>query len=80
MIRESIEIASRRPIVVRGLKYGFLVGLILIAINHGNAIVEGTVDSTRVLQMILTMLVPYCVSTASSVAAVLDHRAEDTDA
>ena len=76
MIRNFIEIASQRPIVMRGLKYGLVVGSILIAINHGNAIVEGTVDGTRIFQMVLTMLVPYCVSTASSVAAVLDHRAE----
>ena len=79
MIRNFIEIASQRPIVMRGLKYGLVVGSILIAINHGNAIVEGTVDATRIFQMVLTMLVPYCVSTASSVAAVLDHRAEMAD-
>jgi hypothetical protein len=65
---------------MRGLKYGLVVGSILIAINHGNAIVEGTVNTTRILQMVLTMLVPYFVSTASSVAAVLDHRAETADA
>ena len=65
---------------MRGLKYGLVVGSILIAINHGNAIVEGTVNTTRTLQMVLTMLVPYFVSTASSVAAVLDHRAETADA
>ena len=59
---------------MRGLKYGLVVGSILIAINHGNAIVEGTVNTTRILQMVLTMLVPYFVSTASSVAAVLHHR------
>lgn len=80
MIRECIHIASRRQIVMRGLKYGLVVGSILIAINHGNAIVEGTVNTTRILQMVLTMLVPYFVSTASSVAAVLDHRAETADA
>ena len=76
MIREYIHIARRRDIVMRGLKYGLVVGPILIAINHGNAIVDGTVDATRILQMSLTVLVPYLVSTASSVAAVLHHRAE----
>ena len=74
MFREWVQIATRRQIVVRGLKYGLTVGSILIIINHGNAIVAGTVDTTRVVQMILTMLVPYCVSTASSVGAVIDHQ------
>jgi hypothetical protein len=59
---------------MRGLKYGIVVGSILIVINHGNALVEGTLDTTRLMQMVLTMLVPYCVSTASSVGAVLDQR------
>ena len=79
MIREWLKIASRRPIVMRGLKYGLVVGSILIVINHGNAIIEGTVDATRLIQMILTTLVPYCVSTASSVGAVLDHRVDPSE-
>jgi hypothetical protein len=79
MIRQWLHIASRKPIVMRGLKYGIVVGSILIIINHGNAIAAGTVDSTRVIQMILTLLVPYCVSTASSVSAIIDHRAGKTD-
>ena len=74
MIREWIHIAGRRQVVIRGLKYGLIVGSILIVINHGSAIIEGTVDSTRAIQMILTMFVPYCVSTASSVGAILEHR------
>ncbi len=61
------------------MKYEVVVGTILIVINHGYAIVAGTVDSTRIVQMILTLLVPYCVSTASSVGAIIDHRARKTD-
>lgn len=79
MIRDWLHIASRRPVVMRGLKFSLVVGSILIIINHGNAIVGGTVDSTRVVQMMLTLLVPYCVSTASSVGAIIDHRAGKTD-
>lgn len=74
MSKEWLDIARRRSIVMRGLKYGAVVGSILIIINHGNAIVEGTVDTTRIVQMFLTVLVPYCVSTASSVGAVMEHR------
>ena len=76
MIREWLSIANTKPIVERGLKSGLVVGSILIAINHGNAIANGTVDSTRIIQMLLTLLVPYCVSTASSVGAILYHRGD----
>ena len=79
MIREWLHIASRKPIVMRGCKYGLVVGSILIIINHGNTIVDGTVDTTRVVQMLLTLLVPYCVSTASSVGAIIDHREGKTE-
>jgi hypothetical protein len=79
MIRDWLRIASTKPIVMRGLKYGLVVGSILIAINHGNAIADGTVDSTRLIQMMLTLLVPYCVSTASSVGAIIDHRGSKTE-
>jgi hypothetical protein len=79
MIREWLNIARQRPIVMRGLKYGILVGSILIVINHGNALVDGTVGTTRLIQMMLTVLVPYCVSTASSVGAVMDQRAGAVD-
>jgi hypothetical protein len=80
MIRDWLRIASTKPIIVRGLKYGLVVGSLLIVINHGNAIIDGSVDSARVLQMMLTLLVPYCVSTASSVGAIIDHRQSKTEA
>jgi hypothetical protein len=74
MIRDWLRVASTKRVVVRGLKYSVVVGSILIFINHGNAIVDGTVDATRLIQMMLTLLVPYCVSTASSVGAIIDYR------
>ncbi len=41
-----------------------------LAINHGDAIVGNDVSGDRVLKMILTLFVPYAVSTSSSVAAM----------
>ena len=49
---------------------------ILIAINHGHAIVAGDVDVPRGLRIALTVLVPYVVSTVSSVAAARDAARE----
>lgn len=71
MIGQWLRVATRRDVVQRALKYAVLVGAILIAINHGRAIVSGEVTAERWLQMLLTTLVPYCVSTASSVGAIL---------
>ncbi len=65
-----ISIAIQKNIVRRALFYGVVVGAILIAINHGDALLGGRVDASRLLKMGLTVLVPYCVSTLSSVSAL----------
>ena len=51
------------------LLFAVVVGPILIAINHGDALLAGEADGGRWLKMALTLLVPYLVSTISSVAA-----------
>ena len=56
--------------MIRALKYAVVVGAILIAINHGDAILAGDhLGADRLLKMILTAFVPYMVSTLSSVGA-----------
>lgn len=50
--------------------YAVIVGAILITINHSDAILRGDVDLSRALRMGLTCLVPYVVSTLSSVGAL----------
>jgi hypothetical protein len=64
------EIASRRDVVIRALKTAALVGTILILINHADAFVAGTIDVARLAKMLLTILVPYSVSTYASVRAI----------
>lgn len=69
-MRELIRIATSGPVVRRALGYALAVGAILIAINHGDALWLGEVDGGRLLKMGLTVLVPYTVSTLSSVQAL----------
>ncbi len=57
-------------IVRRAIRYTAVVGAILIGINHGDTILNGSHDASRVLKMGLTVLVPYFVSTFSSVGAM----------
>ena len=67
---EWLRIASQRSVVRRALRTALLVGTVLIAINHGDALLHGDVDAARVFRICLTLLVPYGVSTSSSVAAL----------
>ncbi len=71
-IRRRLQVARRPSVVKRALKYAVVVGSILIAINHGGAILAGDVEWNRLARMALTTMVPYCVSTLSSVDALLN--------
>lgn len=65
---------------MRGLKFGVIVGTLLITINHGDAILAGDVNRGRLVKMMLTVLVPYLVSTFSTCGARLEmarHIPED---
>jgi|CXWL01.1.fsa_nt_gi hypothetical protein len=60
-----------QPLVIRrAALYAVVVGAILIAINHGGALLAGDVSGNRIVRMVLTTAVPYVVSTLSSVGAM----------
>ncbi len=58
----------------RSLRYAILVGAVLITINHGEALRHGNIDAPRLFQMGLTVLVPYCVSTAAGIEAMQNQQ------
>lgn len=70
-----LALAMRPTVVRRGLMYAAIVGTVLICINHADAIYRGEVGPDRALKMGLTVMVPYIVSTLSSVGALRgQHR------
>jgi len=54
-----------------------IVGVILVGINHGDRICSGTFCIRSFIQCLLTMLVPYTVSTVSSVMAMEECQLRD---
>ena len=69
-MKTALQLAASRAVVRRALVYAVVVGAILIAINHADALARGDFDMVRGLKMGLTVLVPYTVSTLSSVQAL----------
>lgn len=65
-----LRLARDAAIVRRACGYAVVVGAVLIAINHSDAILAGDLDGRRFAKMGLTVLVPYAVSTLSSVGAI----------
>jgi hypothetical protein len=71
---EFLQIATERAVVRRAFAVAMIVGSILVAINHGDAIMRGDLSLQRIFRILLTVTVPYCVSTYSSVAALKSQR------
>ena len=65
-----IRMALEPGVVRRALLFAAIVGPVLIAINHWDAILRGDIEPGRLLKMALTVAVPYLVSTFSSVGAL----------
>ena len=65
-----ISLALQPATVRRAILFAVVVGTILLAINHGDAILRGDLPPARLARMGLTVLVPYVVSTLSSVGAL----------
>ncbi|PCI43363.1 MAG: hypothetical protein COB41_07215 [Proteobacteria bacterium] len=70
-MRQRLKIA-RHPAVVRtATRFALIVGPILVMINHGDTIIAGDMTTIDWLKSALTMLVPYTVSTLSSISAYM---------
>jgi hypothetical protein len=73
-MNEWLKLATTPSVVRRALMYACIVGTVLISINHGDAILRGQITGPRLTRMGLTAMVPYCVSTLSSVGAIRKMR------
>lgn len=73
-----LHLARSPSVVKRACRYAVCVGALLVTINHGDAIVRRDITAGRLLRMILTVMVPYGVSTASSVSALRERNRSPT--
>lgn len=72
--RSWLTDACEPPVARRAVRVALVVGTVLVAINHGDRILRGTLDALAWAKIALTYCVPYCVSTYSAVSAL---RARD---
>ena len=70
--RFNLSYALNRCVVMRATLMAAIVGTILVLINHGLCIYHGKFGLMCSLQTVLTFMVPYAVSTVSSVLAMSD--------
>ncbi|MGD2187216.1 MAG: nitrate/nitrite transporter NrtS [Desulfobacterales bacterium] len=77
MIKNWMRLAFSRPVCWRAVKVSALVGPILVAVNQGDVLLQGGLNFFCWLKIGLTIMVPYFVSTVSSVAALKDCSTDD---
>jgi len=65
-----VRLAVTPSTVWRSSRYALVVGSVLAAINHGDALLAGDWSAARLFRIGLTALVPYCVTTFASVSAL----------
>lgn len=68
-MKAAVRMALSRDVVIRSFKVAAVVGTALVVINQGNRLLAGEWTTEIALKIVLTYLVPYCVSTYASVAA-----------
>jgi hypothetical protein len=69
-----IKIALRPEVFTTAVKISLVVGTMLALINHSHEIFSFTLSKKNIVQILLTYLVPYGVSTYSSVKLILNDR------
>ncbi|WP_044211557.1 nitrate/nitrite transporter NrtS [Flammeovirga sp. OC4] len=70
------KIILSKQVVYTALKLSLLVGTLLAFINHGADIIDNTLSNRQVIQILTTYLVPYAVSTYSSVKVIISNQSK----
>lgn len=73
-LQRWFHVARTPSIIRRAMKVSVVVGTLLVFINHLPALWQGDCSRFRLFQIGLTYVVPYCVATWSSVAALLEKE------
>ena len=76
---DLVKHGGKPCVVKRATIMAVVVGTILVAINHGSCVCMGMFDMMCLTQSLLTYLVPYTVSTLSSVMAISSRDGSDLD-
>jgi len=68
--RPWLATACEPAVVRRSLRVAAVVGTLLVAINHGDRALAGTLGAVEWAKIVLTYCVPYGVATYAAVQAI----------
>ncbi len=73
-MKNWLQIAFQRHIYQRALKTSLFIGTLLAIINQAGHIIDYGFTLEICIKVILTYMVPYCVSTYASVETIRDSQ------
>jgi len=76
-MKMRLGIACRSEVVRTATRIALIVGPVLVLINHGDSMMDDTMTGRDWLKSGLTMVVPYLVSTLSSISAYRNAAARE---
>lgn len=68
-MKQHLKVACQPEVIRTATRFALIVGPLLVMINHGDSIINNTMSREEWLKSALTMIVPYIVSTLSSISA-----------
>jgi Mg/Co/Ni transporter MgtE len=71
-----LRLCFTKSVICRAVGTALIVGAILAVINYGDVILRGQMTQPQIFKLMLTFLVPYCVSVYSSVSAILEIKSK----
>ncbi|MDQ6965684.1 MAG: nitrate/nitrite transporter NrtS [Mariprofundaceae bacterium] len=75
-MKQRLKIACHPKVIGTATRFALIVGPVLVMINHGDSIINHTMGNEDWLKSALTMIVPYTVSTLSSISVYRDCNTE----
>ncbi|MEO9821280.1 MAG: nitrate/nitrite transporter NrtS [Paracoccaceae bacterium] len=70
----ALQVALSPAVMRRAAKIAFVVGVILMFINHGDKIVMGHMTPLAWMKCALTFFVPYSVSTVTAILTARENQ------
>lgn len=74
-----IKLCISKGVMQRATLTALVVGSILALINYGDALIQGTITPAQQIRMLITYLVPYSVSTFSSVSTLKSLKSQNAE-
>ncbi len=73
-MNKFLHLAMQPSIKRRAIRVALVVGSVFFMINYADKLIAGTLTQPEIFKALVSYCVPYCVSTYSSVLAIMERE------